>query len=91
MCSHRDDPGRSCQSWLVIKVTEKKHSHLGFGDALDVPCPVSVGLDGHDDRLGATGRHRASAIGVIVHPQTHCDDFGLHLPNRREDVRMERI
>lgn len=90
---HARSPGRS---WMILSTLtshqrQGKHPHLGFGDALDAPCPVPVCLNGHDDRLCTTGRHRASAIGVIVHPQTHCHDFCLHLPNRWEDVWMERI
>ena len=87
---HGDNPERPFT--LICRQREdEKRSHFRLGDALDIPRPISVRLDSHDDRLGTTGRHRASPIGVTVHLQAHGDNLGLHLANRREDVRVKRI
>ena len=84
---HWDDPKR-----LICHQREnEKRSHFRLGDVLDVPRSISVRLDSHDDRLGTTRCHRASAIGIIIHPQAHGHNLGLHFANRWEDVRVERI
>lgn len=65
--------------------------HLGFGDAFHVPGPIAVGLDRHDNGLGATASHCSCAERVAVHAKTHCNDLRLHLAHRRERVGMQRI
>ena len=90
VCSHWYDPERPFT--LICHQTEnEKRSHFRLSDALDVPHRISVHLDGHDNRLGTTRRHRASTIEIIIHPQAHEHDLGLHLADRREDVQVQRI
>ena len=88
---HWDDPERPAFALICHQRENEKRSHLRLCDTLDVPRPISVRLDSHDDRLGATGSHCASTIRIVIHPQTHGYDLGLHLANRREDVRVEWI
>ena len=40
--------------------------HLGFRDTFDGPCPVSVCLDGHDNRLRTAWSGRTSTIGIVI-------------------------
>ena len=82
-----DDPERPF-TLIYHQRENEKRSHFRLSHALDVPRPIFVHLDGHDDRLGTTGCYHASAIGIV---KALGHDLGLHLANRREDVQVERI
>lgn len=63
--------------------------HFRLCDVLDFPSPVAIGLDSHDDRLGASRRHGAgSSVRCVVQFQAHRDDLGFHLADGGEDVRV---
>ena len=48
-------------------------------------------LHGHDNGLGTTGHGSSSAVRVIVHPKTHCDDLSFHLSDCQENIRVQGI
>ena len=69
----------------------RKYTHLWLRNTLDRLCPVAMGLDCHNNGLRPTRCHRACTVRVVIKPETHRHNLGLHLSNCRKYVGMQRV
>lgn len=66
--------------------------HFRLGNTLDSPAPLAVSLAGHQDGLSASRGHDGSCIGASVEEsRNHGANFGLHLSDTGEDLRMQGV
>src|SRR5439155_17997423 len=73
------------------RVSGDRHDDLGMGNLFLRASPVAGGLNGHEDALGASGRHVASCFWVMEEVARHRDHLLLELLKALEGAWAEAV